>query len=215
VYVYRPRVQLSHDPFAHILNLFVSCRIKFTNNYLIKPKNDSNGNPLTPSTLDLFWKADPGHPNFSTLQNGGRLIGFYAGRDPNDLYNGNKAQQFQPLKIEFEIPEATPAPVPVAVGEAQRFMPGFSTDSSALPNGSNDFAFVSNIEQVGYISAEVSSMIHFNPASTDPVPVLSLYLPEGVELVGAHKYWAVSTWGYKPTIIDDAIPDWLGGDSDR
>jgi len=82
-------------------------------------------------------------------------------------------------------------------------------------NGPNDFAFVSNTAQVGYISAEVSSTIGFEPASTDPVPVLSLYLPEGIELVGADPSWTISTWGYKPSIIDDAITEWLGGETDR
>lgn len=73
-----------------------------------------------------------------------------------------------------------------ALSSPERMRAGLSTAEIARPDGANDFAFVSNHEQVAYISQEVPSMIHFQPGDAENLPQeLRLALPSGVEVLGA------------------------------
>ena len=84
-----------------------------------------------------------------------------------------------------------------------------NTNRAQLPDGTNDFAFVSNQAQMAYVSDETSSMIHFQMAQQQPsytgdpnapAPELRLLLPDGIELVGGIRNLEVQPWGYQPTI---------------
>ena len=108
-------------------------------------------------------------------------------------------------------PETLPTPNPPAIvttaPDATRSP--LTTDRDSLPNGSNDYAFVSNHEQIAYISADAPSTIHFQMAQQQPSfagsktntpPELRLVLPEGIEVLGGIRNIEAEPCGYQPVI---------------
>lgn len=80
-------------------------------------------------------------------------------------------------------------------GSAVTTMPPLTTKRPYLPRRQSGYAFVSNIEQIAYISAEQSSMIHFMPVNPSHKPKLFIALPPEVRLQGAFRDLAVEKAG--------------------
>ncbi len=80
-------------------------------------------------------------------------------------------------------------------GSAVTTMPPLTTKRAYLPRRQSGYAFVSNIEQIAYISAEQSSMIHFMPVNPSHKPKLFIALPPEVRLQGAFRDLAVEKAG--------------------
>ena len=80
-------------------------------------------------------------------------------------------------------------------GSAMTTMPPLTTKRAYLPRRQSGYAFVSNIEQIAYISAEQSSMIHFMPVNPSHKPKLFIALPPEVRLQGAFRDLAVEKAG--------------------
>lgn len=108
-----------------------------------------------------------------------------------------------------EMPPAPNTPPPIVSGAPDGARSPLNTNRNRLPNGANDFAFVSNQEQVAYVSDDTASMIHFQMAQQQPSfrgnvaapdPELRLLLPDGIEVLGGIRNVDVQPWGYQPTI---------------
>lgn len=66
-------------------------------------------------------------------------------------------------------------------------MPPLTTKRPYLPRRQSGYAFASNIEQIAYISAGQSSMIHFMPVNPSHKPELFIALPPEIKLQGAFR----------------------------
>lgn len=66
-------------------------------------------------------------------------------------------------------------------------MPPLTTKRPYLPRRQSGYAFASNIEQIAYVSAEQSSMIHFMPVNPSHKPQLFIALPPEIRLQGAFR----------------------------
>ena len=71
-------------------------------------------------------------------------------------------------------------------------MPPLTTKRPYLPRKKSGYAFVSNIEQIAYVAAESSSMIHFTPVNPSHKPKLFIALPPEIRLQGAYRDLSVS-----------------------
>ncbi len=72
-------------------------------------------------------------------------------------------------------------------------MPPLTTKRPYLPRSQSGYAFVSNIEQAAYVSADQSSMIHFMPVNPSHKPSLFIALPHNIALQGAFRDLTVET----------------------
>ncbi len=72
-------------------------------------------------------------------------------------------------------------------GSAVTTMPPLTTKRHYLPRRQSGYGFVSNIEQLAYISAEQSSMIHFTPVNGSHKPELFIALPPEITMQGAFR----------------------------
>jgi len=66
-------------------------------------------------------------------------------------------------------------------------VPPLTTKRPTLPPDQSGYAFVGNIEQMGYVAAQAPSMIYFKPVNPSHRPDLFLALPEGIELLGGFR----------------------------
>jgi hypothetical protein len=66
-------------------------------------------------------------------------------------------------------------------------VPPLTTKRPTLPPDQSGYAFVGNIEQTAYVSAQAPSMLYFRPVNPSYRPDLFLALPEGIELLGGFR----------------------------
>ncbi|MEM1209174.1 MAG: hypothetical protein AAGI54_07890 [Planctomycetota bacterium] len=66
-------------------------------------------------------------------------------------------------------------------------VPPLTTKRPVLSPRKSGYAFVSNIEQIAYVSADTPSMIHFRPINPSHQPDLYLAVPEGITVHGGYR----------------------------
>ena len=74
-------------------------------------------------------------------------------------------------------------------------VPPLITEIPPLPPKKSGYAFVSNIEQIAYISPECPSMIHFLPINKSHKPDLFLALPKGINWLGGFRNFQFANQG--------------------
>lgn len=76
-------------------------------------------------------------------------------------------------------------------------VPPLTTKRPVLSPRKSGYAFVSNIEQIAYVSAQTPSMIHFRPINPSYRPDLYLATPKGIEVYDGFRGITVSAAGTK------------------